>query len=179
MTGRVLVLDQGYQPHRIVSWKRAVTMLFDGKIEVIEEFDEEIKSVNIVIKMPAVVRLLKAVSGRKRQVKFSRINLAIRDDFSCQYCGDKKTLKHLTYDHVVPRAKGGRTTWENIVMACRPCNSKKGHKTAEEVGLRLRTKPIKPKWLPANVFRIEDTRASVPEQWYNYLYWHGSLVEGS
>ena len=80
---RTLVLDMGYQPHRIVCWQRAVTMLFEGKVEVVEEYDEDIRSVSITIKMPAVVRLLRAISGRKKAIKFSRINVMTRDKFRC------------------------------------------------------------------------------------------------
>ena len=174
---RTLVLDQGYQPHRIVSWQRAVTMLFSGIVEVVEEYDEDIRSVSITIKMPAVVRLLRRVS-RKKSVKFSRINVATRDKFQCQYCGTKHPLKKLNYDHVVPRCQGGRTTWENIVMACYPCNDGKRDRTPAQAGMRLRTKPIKPRDLPVVIFRI-DPQATLPEQWVNWTYWHGKLDEGS
>ncbi|MGB9340806.1 MAG: HNH endonuclease, partial [Polyangiales bacterium] len=129
---RTLVLDQGYQPHRIISWQRAVCMIFDGKVEVVEEYDEDIRSVSITIKMPAVVRLLRTIMGRKRAIKFSRINVAMRDDFKCQYCGVRHRLRGLTYDHVVPKSQGGKTNWENIVMACYSCNEKKGHHTPHQ-----------------------------------------------
>lgn len=175
---KTLVLDQGYQPHRVVSWRRAVEMLFAGKVEVVEEYEEDIRSVTITIKMPAVVRLLRAVRGKKRSIKFSRINVAMRDDFRCQYCRQKKTLKKLTYDHVVPRSQGGRTTWENIVMACYGCNRDKGDRTPEQAGMKLRSKPVKPKWLPVVAFRI-DPALSIPDAWANWLYWHGALEEGS
>lgn len=175
---RTLVLDQGYQPHRIVSWQRAVTLLFDGKVEVVEEYDEEIRSVTVTIKMPAVVRLLRAIRGKKRAVKFSRINVATRDKFRCQYCGRRKILRKLTYDHVVPRSQGGRTTWENIVMACYDCNAKKGDRTPKQADMKLRKEPVKPKSLPVVAFRI-DPSLSLPDQWVNWLYWHGQLEEGS
>lgn len=174
---RTLVLDQGYQPHRIVSWQRAVTMFFSGVVEVVEEYDEDIRSVSITIKMPAVVRLLRRI-GRKRSVKFSRINVATRDKFRCQYCGTRHLLKRLNYDHVTPRCQGGRTTWENIVMACYPCNDRKRDRTPAQAGMRLRSKPIKPKDLPVVIFRI-DPQATLPELWYNWVYWHGGLEEGS
>jgi len=174
---RTLVLDQGYQPHRIVSWQRAILMLFDGKVEVVEEYDEDVRSVSICIKMPAVVRLLNRIT-RRRAVKFSRINVATRDDFRCQYCGTKHTLKRLTYDHVKPRGQGGKTTWTNIAMACYPCNEGKGNRTPRQAGMRLLKKPIKPKSLPVIRFRI-DPSASIPEAWINWTYWHGSLEEGS
>jgi len=171
---RTLVLDQGYQPHRIISWQRAVCMIFDGKVEVVEEYDEDIRSVSICIKMPAVVRLLRTIVGRKRAIKFSRINVAMRDDFKCQYCGVRHRLRGLTYDHVVPKSQGGKTNWENIVMACYACNEKKSNKTPQQAGLHLRRPPVKPKWLPVIAFRI-DPATSVPEAWANWVYWHGRL----
>ena len=172
---RTLVLDQGYQPHRVVSWQRAITMLFDGKVEVVEEYDRDIRSVTITIKMPAVVRLLRAVRSR-RGVKFSRINVATRDGFRCQYCGKRFPLGELTYDHVVPRSRGGKTRWENIVMACYACNGRKGHRTPEQAGMKLQKLPVKPAWLPLIAFRI-DPACSVPEAWTHWIYWHGALEE--
>lgn len=172
---RTLVLDQGYQPHRIVSWQRAVLLLFAGKVEVIEEYDEDIRSVTITIKMPAVVRLLRAIQDR-RGVKFSRINVATRDGFRCQYCRRKYPLSGLTYDHVIPRVQGGRTNWQNVVMACYACNNKKGHRTPEQARMRLLKEPVKPKWLPIVAFRIDPT-CSIPDAWTSWLYWHGALEE--
>lgn len=172
---RTLVLDQGYAPHRIVSWQRAVTMLFQNKVEIVDEYDEDIRSVTITIKMPAVVRLLRKVA-RRRSIKFSRVNVATRDDFRCQYCGVKQPLKKLTYDHVVPRAQGGKTRWENIVMACYGCNEKKGGRTPEQAAMRLRKQPVKPASLPVVAFQV-DLRASIPDQWMSFLYWHGKLDE--
>ena len=174
---RTLVLDQGYQPHRVVSWQRAITMLFDGKVEVVEEYDHDIRSVTFTIKMPAVVRLLRAVRG-KRGVKFSRMNVATRDGFRCQYCGRKFPLSKLTYDHVIPRAQGGKTCWENIVMACYPCNGRKGHRAPGQVGMKLLKQPTRPQWLPVIAFRI-DPACSIPDQWVSWIYWHGSLEEDS
>lgn len=172
---QTLVLDRGYQPHRVVSWQRAVTMLFDGKVEVVEEYDRDIRSVTLTIRMPAVVRLLRAVRGR-RSVKFSRINVAMRDGFRCQYCAERLPLRKLTYDHVVPRCQGGRTCWENIVMACRTCNHRKGRHSPAEAGMTLRKAPVKPTWLPLVAFRL-DPAYSVPDAWANWLYWHGALYE--
>lgn len=175
MTATTLVLDRGYQPHRIVSWQRAVTMLFQGKVEIVEEYDEDIRGVTITIKMPAVVRLLGKIRG-KRSIKFSRINVAMRDSFSCMYCGNKLPLRKLTYDHVVPRSRGGKTRWENIVMACYPCNERKANQTPAEARMKLIKTPVKPSWLPVVGFRVEATM-SIPDQWANWLYWQGTLDE--
>ena len=175
---RVLVLDQGYQPHRVISWERAVGMLFAGKVEVVEEYDEDIRSVSLTIKMPAVVRLLRALRHGARAVKFSRIHVAMRDEFRCQYCGRTDALRRLTYDHVVPRSQGGTACWGNIVMACRQCNGRKGSRTPEQAGMRLLHAPVRPQWLPIVAFRIEGG-ATIPEAWRSWLYWHGALEEGA
>lgn len=170
-----LVLDHTWQPHRVVSWQRAICMLFQEKAQLVEAYDEDIHGVTIVMKMPAVIRLVHKIRG-KRSIKFSRINVALRDKFSCQYCGVKLPLRKLTYDHVVPRCRGGRTRWENIVMSCYPCNERKADKSPEQAGLHLRTKPVKPKWLPVVGFRL-DKSMSIPDQWANWMYWRGELDE--
>ena len=172
---RTLVLDQGYQPHRIVSWQRAVLMLFDDKVEAVEEYEHAIRSVTVTIMMPSVVRLLRSVRGQ-RGVKFSRMNVAMRDGFRCQYCGRQFVMRELTYDHVIPRARGGKTCWENIVMACYPCNGRKAHHAPEQVGMRLLKRPRRPAWLPVIAFRI-DPSCNVPDTWTHWLYWHGALEE--
>lgn len=175
MTTRVLVLDQGYQPHRIVSWQRAVIMIFRNVAEIVEEYDEDIRSVTFVMKMPAVIRLLKRIS-RRRAIRFSRMNVLLRDGFRCQYCGHKFPTKQLNYDHVIPRAQGGKTNWENIVTSCFDCNHKKASRTPEQARMQLIKKPERPKTLPLIAFHFEEND-SFPEIWRNYLYWHGTLEE--
>jgi 5-methylcytosine-specific restriction endonuclease McrA len=175
MTARVLVLDQGYQPHRIVNWQRAIVMIFREVAEVVENYDEDISSVTFTMKMPAVIRLLKRIT-RRRAVKFSRMNVLLRDKFKCQYCGEKKPTKDLNYDHVLPRSQGGKTTWENIVTSCYDCNHRKAGRTPEQAKMQLLTKPVKPRSLPLVAFHI-DQSDTVPEAWRNFLYWHGKLEE--
>jgi len=171
---RTLVLDQGYQPHRVVSWQRAVTMLFAGKVEVIEAYDEEIRSPSTSLSMPSVVRLLRALRRRARRLRFSRMNVALRDDFRCQYCGDRFILRELTFDHVVPRSAGGKTHWENVVMACRPCNGRKGGRTPAEAGMSLRKEPYRPKSLPPTTFRVQLGN-DVPDSWTQWVsYWNAA-----
>lgn len=166
---RTLVLDQSYQPHRIVTWQRAVSMLFVGKAEVVEEYDDIIRSVSLAMRMPAVVRLPRANASRKKSIKFSRLNVMMRDGFACQYCGKKKAMRELTYDHVLPRAQGGRTTWGNIVTACRKCNETKANRTPEEARMKLLSRPTKPTWLPTGKFYVDSSR--VPETW---KFWVGT-----
>src|SRR5262245_29430931 len=129
--GHALVLNASFEPLHVVSWQRAIQLLFQGKVEVIEESDREVRTVRFTIKVPAVLRLLQYVPlARKKQlVRFSRTNIFLRDSNVCQYCGGKFNKSYLTLDHVIPIVQGGRKCWENIVTACKPCNQKKGGRT--------------------------------------------------
>lgn len=168
-----LVLSQSYEPVKIVSWQRAITLLFLGKVEVIEEYDRNIKTTSLVIKVPAVVRLLNAFRRHKKPVKFSRISIYGRDNYTCQYCNVKKRISELTYDHVVPRAQGGKTNWTNIVTACSDCNARKANRTPSQAGMSLLKHPTQPTATPTLVVTISKT--SVPDAWRDYLYWTQAL----
>jgi 5-methylcytosine-specific restriction endonuclease McrA len=173
--GRTLVLTHAYEPIKIVSWRRALTLLTLGKVEVLEEYDWAVRTVTVVMKVPAVVRLLRAFRRRRQPVKFSRVNIYARDGYRCQYCGEKKPIAELTYDHVVPRRTGGRTEWTNIVTACQDCNLRKGSRTPAQAGMTLRTRPVRPEWVPAVTITV--SLHSVPDAWRDYLYWTGELRE--
>ena len=139
----VLFLDSDWQPLRVEPWTRAITDLFLGKIEVIEySRDRTIKGVGRDYPMPAVVRLLRRFRRDRQAIKFSRLNIYTRDRFTCQYCGAQLLAEDLTFDHVVPRAAGGRTAWDNIVTACVPCNSHKANRTPREASMALLRKPV-------------------------------------
>jgi 5-methylcytosine-specific restriction endonuclease McrA len=103
----------------------------------------------------------------KRGVKFSRQNVYQRDKYCCQYCGERKPLSQLSYDHVVPRAAGGRTVWENIVTACRTCNSRKDSQTCDEAGMWPLHRPVRPKALPLSSPLIDPEKA--PEEWLAFV----------
>lgn len=163
---RTLILDTSWQPCEIVGWRRAIGLLFRGKVEVVEEYEEEIRSVSLALRLPAVVRLADAIR-RKRKIRFSRRHVLIRDGFRCQYCGAKLPAEKLTLDHVLPKARGGRTTWENLVAACAPCNRKKGAKNPRWAGMTLRTRPEKPTWLPFATSRLD--LGSIPELWRSWI----------
>jgi 5-methylcytosine-specific restriction endonuclease McrA len=171
----VLVLNITYEPLKIVDWKKAITLLFLGKVEVLEEYGREIHSVSFSVKLPAVVRLLKMVKRPKTPIKFSRQNIYARDKYRCQYCGDKFAPEDLTYDHVLPRSRGGRTEWRNIVTCCVECNRRKGGRTPVEAGMKLIRKPSRPNWVPA--LRITLGVREIPQSWRDYLYWNVELVE--
>ena len=165
---RTLLLTPWMSPHRIVSWERGVVLVYLGKAEVVAEYENEIiRSRSLAIKMPAVVRLVRGRVSTKQTVRFSRVNVFTRDGFRCQYCGEKRAMHDLNYDHVIPRVRGGKTNWENIVTSCYPCNERKGSRTPEEAGMVLRKKPHKPKTLPMTpIWRVE--RTAIPEIWQDY-----------
>ncbi len=172
---QTLMLTNDYAPLKVISWQRAIELLTLGKIEVIEEYDQEIRSAYLVIKVPAVVRLLKRFRKHKKPVKFSRVNIYGRDGYKCQYCMKKMSMHELTYDHVVPKSQGGKTTWTNIVSACGPCNGKKSGRTPEQAKMKLNKKPIQPVDTPAILIRV--SQYSVPDAWRDYLYWTSALDE--
>jgi 5-methylcytosine-specific restriction endonuclease McrA len=120
---QTLLLNASYEPLKIVHWQKAITLWCQGKVEVVREYDREIRSVSITFKLPAVIRLLRYVRIKRRfdYVPFSRANIYARDEHKCQYCGDEFPTSDLTFDHVLPVAQGGRKDWENIVTCCVTC----------------------------------------------------------
>ncbi len=126
---QTLLLNATYEPLKVVHWQKAVTLMCQGKVEVISEYDHrEIRSVKFSFRLPSVIRLLRYIRIKRTidYVPFSRANIYARDDHSCQYCGEVFATSELTFDHVVPVAQGGRKDWENIVTCCITCNRKKG-----------------------------------------------------
>jgi 5-methylcytosine-specific restriction endonuclease McrA len=162
------LLNASFEPLNVINWKRALKLVFLEKVEVIEESEQEIHSARQALRVPAVVRLIRFVGFRKRDVKFSRQNIYARDKFQCQYCGTKLPARELTCDHVLPRSRGGRATWTNIVTCCRPCNRKKGGRTPSEAGLRLRKRPVRPSWLVG--FHMRFSIHQAPPTWQVYLF---------
>ena len=177
-----LVLSQSYQPIGRISWQRAITLIFQEKVEVIEEYtDRRVHSVTVSFQVPSIVRFLKRITRRRKAVKFSRENVYERDHGRCQYCGKRVSRADSTYDHVTPRSLGGQTKWENIVIACVPCNQKKGGRTPAQAGMRLRSKPVRPKRL-SNTWRVTVTwQEGMPLSWRDFLrsytYWNEELRE--
>lgn len=177
-----LVLDVGYTPVARVSWQRAITLLWEEKVEVVEEYeDKTVRSMTLEFKVPSVIRFLRAIRGKKKAIKFSRENVFTRDKGKCQYCSAKVPRHDFTYDHVVPRTQGGHTTWENIVVSCTPCNQKKGGRTPAQAGMKLLQVPVKPKSLPESVRLTFTWKKGMPEPWKQWLasvaYWNTELED--
>jgi len=167
MTAQTLLLTPWMAPHQVISWQAAVTLSFLGKVDVLETYEDEIRSPTMTIRAPAVVRLKRHNTPPTRGVKFSRTNVFVRDDFRCQYCGVGKDGDELTYDHVLPRVQGGKTVWENIVASCRDCNARKRGRTPDQAGMKLLKRPERPRWLPASpIIKLGSRR--IPEVWAYY-----------
>lgn len=161
----VLLLDSTYEPLQVIEWTRALRLVFAGKAEIIEISDKEVRSVSKSWNVPSVIRQIDKFK-RRGDVQFSRLNVYMRDAWTCQYCGLKKHNKELTFDHVTPISKGGKTNWTNIVTACKACNVKKADLTPEQAGLRLIKAPVRPNWMPQHIIlRLKN----IPVQWEPYI----------
>ena len=175
---QTLVLNATYEPLRIVSWQKAITLLFQGKVEVIAQYEREIRGVTVRVRLPSVLRLLRHVRMKRAfvDVPFTRANVYARDDHRCQYCHGHFSPSQLTFDHVVPVARGGHKGWDNIVTCCIPCNRQKGDRTPEEADMHLRRRPRRPSAPPTLTLTLGLQRA--PESWRHYLYWDVSWDRG-
>jgi 5-methylcytosine-specific restriction endonuclease McrA len=162
----VLVLNQNYTPLNICSVRRAVLLVMSRKAEVLEMYGHALRSPSVSLECPSVIRLQYMIKRPSQRIQLSRRDVFARDNYTCQYCG--KRTHDLTLDHVVPRSKGGKHTWENVVSACRTCNHRKGHQTVEQARMRLARAPREPRggayWL---VYRHLQTGPR--EEWLMYL----------
>ena len=192
----VLVLNRYYQPVHVTSVKRAFGLLYLGVAKAIDsqyrlyEFEdwaalsaanhEAITTVSRTIRVPRVVVLYAYEYLPKGRVRFSRLNIYARDHDTCQYCAKTLPRAELNLDHVLPRSQGGKTSWENVVCSCVPCNLNKGGRTPEQAGLKLLKKPARPRWTP--LFR-GAARKTTYREWLPFLgpadaaYWNVELTD--
>ena len=175
---QTLVLNATFEPLRIVPWQKAITLLFQGKVEVLAVHDREIRGVTVRVRLPSVLRLLRHVRMKRAfaDVPFSRANVYARDEHGCQYCGERFSPAQLTFDHVIPVARGGHKGWDNIVTCCIPCNRRKGDRLPEQAGMHLVRKPSRPKSHPHLTLSLGLKTA--PASWRDYLYWDVSWQGG-
>ncbi|AKQ66689.1 HNH endonuclease family protein [Myxococcus hansupus] len=191
----VLVLNRYYQPVHVTSVKRAFSLLYLGVAKAIDsqyrlyEFadwaelsatQDCITTIERTIRVPRVLVLSAYDHLPRGRVRFSRLNIYARDNDTCQYCGKNLPRSELNLDHVMPRTQGGKTTWENVVCSCVPCNLKKGGRTPEQANLKLLKKPVRPRWTP--LFR-GATRKVTYREWLPFLhladasYWNVELLD--
>lgn len=169
-----LLLNADYQPVSyfplsLLPWQKAIKGIVEGTMVPVAEYEQVVRSPSTEMRLPSVVAL-KQYQPASRRVAFTRFNVFLRDRFKCQYCGQAFPSPQLTFDHVVPRAKGGQTTWENIVAACESCNSEKDHHLL---------KPLRWPQQPT-VGELMAARKAFPpnylhEDWLSYLYWDSEL----
>lgn len=160
---RVLVLNASYEPLHVTSAKRAITLLQYGVAEVLENSSDVVRSPSTEMFIPSVIRLRRYVRRpRVHPIPFNRRNLLRRDNYTCQYCGQKHDL---TLDHVQPRSRGGRHAWDNVVIACRNCNQRKGDRTPEEAAMPLHVRPHAPSF----GFYAQGQFAEDRSEWRKYL----------
>jgi len=168
---KVLTLSSTYEPLGVVDWEKAINLLFSGKVLALSEYEQEIRSPTVSMKIPSVVVFKHNKHKRIKSVRFSRKNVWIRDEGRCQYCSQLVSIKSFTLDHVVPRTLGGSTMWTNVVTCCALCNQKKGDKLLHKCGMSLRKVPIKPSSLPyvQDVEFFYNFQTAIPDDWKFWL----------
>jgi len=167
MVGNVLVLNATYEPLNVVSVKRAVVLLLKEKAQIVEATEAWVRAQNWAIPQPLVIRLVYYVRIPHRlSLPLGRRTVLARDGYTCQYCGARPDKSELTLDHVVPRSRGGRSSWENVVTACTRGNQRKGRHTPEEAGMPLRVPPRRPRYIALTV--LADARQH--EVWNKYVF---------
>ncbi len=176
---RALVLNAdfrplSYFPLSLWPWQDTVKAVFLDRVNIVSEYDQEVHSPSLTMRLPSVISLKHYIPAVRRPA-FTRFNVFLRDRFSCQYCGDGFPASSLTFDHVIPRSRGGRTTWENVVTACADCNMSKSNRMPRSV----RMTPIDPPLEPTTHELQRRGRAYPPnylhESWRDFLYWDTEL----
>ncbi len=196
----VLVLNRLWQAVNVCTARRALTLLFEGRAQVVfqdpqgtfrtfdfgrwQDFsqegprDDQIHTVSFRIRIPRVILLVMFDRYPRKEVKFTRYNIFERDRNTCQYCGVVFERKDLNLDHVLPRERGGPTGWENIVCSCIPCNARKANRTPQEAGMQLIRKPARPKWRPFMQVNLKSAGHSSWKHFVDVAYWNVELGEG-
>ena len=165
-----------YFPLSLLAWQDAVKAVVTDRVNVISEYEKIVHSPSFKLRLPSVISLKEYVP-QSRKPAFTRFNVFLRDRFACQYCGVALPSHELTFDHVIPRSRGGRTTWENVVTACAPCNLRKGGKMPKGPGTKPKRKPVQP-----TVRQMQDNGRMFPpnflhDSWHDFLYWDAELEE--
>jgi len=163
-----------YFPLSTWNWQDAVKAVFLDRVSVLSEYEREVRSPSFSMRLPSVIALRDFIPSA-RMPAFTRFNVFLRDGFTCQYCDGKRPAPELTFDHVIPRARGGRTSWENVVTACGSCNLRKGSKLPKECHMIPRQEPRRP-----TSWELQDRGRGFPpnylhESWRDFLYWDSEL----
>ena len=163
-----------YYPLSLCSWQTAIKAVFLERVTIIESYDEVVRSPSKTFKVPSVIALKEYVSSLRKPA-FTRFNVFLRDNFTCQYCYHKFIANDLTFDHLIPKCLNGKTTWNNVVSACTSCNLKKGRKLIKNTDMKLMKLPYRP-----SAMQLQNNGRNFPpnylhKRWHDYLYWDTEL----
>ena len=161
---RVLVLNQSYEPIMVIGAKRAIILLLSEKVDALENYRELIHSAYLTLPLPSVIKLKQYARIRRKEIVLSRKNILKRDNHTCQYCGKKSVP--MTIDHIISRNKGGGDSWDNLVAACVPCNTKKGNHSLRQIQMDLSKIPRK----PTMILHLQKFVKQFQSSWRPYLF---------
>ncbi len=166
-----------YFPLSLWSWQDAIKAVVLGRVNIVSHYDRIVRTPRVGIRLPSVISLKEYIPA-SRTPAFTRFNVFLRDSFTCQYCGESFPTPELTFDHVVPRSKGGRTSWENVVTSCSVCNLIKGDRLPRQCGMIPLSPPFRP-----SAFELQENGRQFPpnflhESWRDFLYWDTELEQG-
>jgi 5-methylcytosine-specific restriction endonuclease McrA len=163
-----------YFPLSLLGWQDTIKAVFLGRVNIVSEYETAVHSPSFEMRLPSVIALKEYVQLDRRPA-FTRFNVFLRDLFQCQYCGDRFRSEDLTFDHLIPRSKGGKTRWDNIVTACQDCNLEKGNRLPAEAQMF----PLRMPHQPTSYLLQKNGRAFPPnflhESWHDFLYWDSEL----
>ena len=171
MDSVVLLLNADYEPLNVCDLRRAFRLVFGAKAEVIEYDHTEVRTPTEILRAPSVIKLQYRIKRPRPRVRLSRREVFARDGHVCQYCGERSNK--LTLDHVIPRAQGGESRWDNCVLACLECNKRKADRTPEQAKMRLKRKPVQPTWNP--LYAAHDLRIESWSKFISEAYWNAKL----
>ena len=160
-----------YYPLSLWSWQDSIKSVFLDRVTIVSNYDKIVRSPSFSMRLPSVIALKNYINPQSNP-NFTRFNVFLRDKFSCQYCGSKKEL---TFDHLLPRSRGGKTDWDNVVTACSGCNVKKGGRLLQKSGMILQQKPYQPTTEDLHKKGKNFPPNFLHESWIDYLYWDVEL----
>jgi 5-methylcytosine-specific restriction endonuclease McrA len=168
----VLVLNSSYEPLNIATIARAVRLVLAGKAEIIHERGR-VSSPTVSFPLPSIIRMLYYIKHRRKKVALTKKNVLLRDDYKCGYCAEQIDAREATVDHITPRSAGGKSTWENLIACCAPCNSRKRDRTPQQAKMPLLRKPREPKFIPFVIVK----RHTEDAEWSKYLSLYNVSIE--